>query len=43
MPSSLQLVGRAREEAPLLATAKWCEHVLGFDAVPPVWRDERST
>lgn len=35
MPSSIQLVGRPKEEASLLATAKWCEQVLPFDAVPP--------
>jgi aspartyl-tRNA(Asn)/glutamyl-tRNA(Gln) amidotransferase subunit A len=34
MPSSLQLVGRPREEAALLTTARWIERVLKFDAQP---------
>jgi aspartyl-tRNA(Asn)/glutamyl-tRNA(Gln) amidotransferase subunit A len=36
MPSSLQLVARPDEEAPLLATAKWCEQVLAFAVLPPL-------
>jgi Asp-tRNA(Asn)/Glu-tRNA(Gln) amidotransferase A subunit family amidase len=35
MPSSLQLIARPQQEAALLATAKWCEDPLRFDALPP--------
>ena len=36
MPAGLQLVGRADEEAPLLAVARWCEQTLAFDRLPPL-------
>jgi len=36
MPASLQLVGCAGRERPLLQTARWCERVLAFDARPPL-------
>jgi Asp-tRNA(Asn)/Glu-tRNA(Gln) amidotransferase A subunit family amidase len=31
MPSSIQFVGQPDKESPLLATAKWCQQVLGFE------------
>ncbi|MGH7375417.1 MAG: amidase [Candidatus Rokuibacteriota bacterium] len=36
LPLSLQLVGAAWGESRLLATAAWCERVIGFDAGPPL-------
>lgn len=36
MPLGIQLVGGAFEEARLLATAAWCESVIGFSAEPPM-------
>ena len=35
LPVSLQLLGRAWTEGPLIQTAVWCEGKLGFAAVPP--------
>jgi aspartyl-tRNA(Asn)/glutamyl-tRNA(Gln) amidotransferase subunit A len=35
MPTALQLVGSAHHESQLLATALWCEKVLGFKEAPP--------
>jgi Asp-tRNA(Asn)/Glu-tRNA(Gln) amidotransferase A subunit family amidase len=40
MPAAVQLVGRHGQEAPLLATAEWCEEVLAFDALPPLLSQE---
>lgn len=39
MPLGLQLVGPARSDARLLATAVWCEQVLEFSAVPKLLAD----
>jgi Asp-tRNA(Asn)/Glu-tRNA(Gln) amidotransferase A subunit family amidase len=36
LPLSLQLVGAAWGESRLLASAAWCEQVIGFDAGPPL-------
>jgi aspartyl-tRNA(Asn)/glutamyl-tRNA(Gln) amidotransferase subunit A len=36
LPVSLQLLGRAWSEGPLIQTAVWCEGKLGFAAVPPM-------
>jgi Asp-tRNA(Asn)/Glu-tRNA(Gln) amidotransferase A subunit family amidase len=36
LPLSLQLIGAAWAESRLLATAAWCERVIGFDAGPPL-------
>ena len=37
MPTGLQLIGRADDEAKLLRMAAWCEQALGFDALPALW------
>jgi aspartyl-tRNA(Asn)/glutamyl-tRNA(Gln) amidotransferase subunit A len=34
LPIAIQLVGRRVDEARLLAVARWCEDVLGWDKVP---------
>jgi Asp-tRNA(Asn)/Glu-tRNA(Gln) amidotransferase A subunit family amidase len=34
LPVAIQLTGGAFEEAALLGVARWCEEVLGFDALP---------
>jgi Asp-tRNA(Asn)/Glu-tRNA(Gln) amidotransferase A subunit family amidase len=34
LPLGLQLIGRRWGEGPLLATARWCEQQIGFDAQP---------
>lgn len=34
LPAALQLVGRAWQELPLLATAAWCEKAVGFGWTP---------
>jgi Asp-tRNA(Asn)/Glu-tRNA(Gln) amidotransferase A subunit family amidase len=36
LPLGVQLVGAPWSEARLLAAAAWCEHVIGFDAGPPL-------
>jgi Asp-tRNA(Asn)/Glu-tRNA(Gln) amidotransferase A subunit family amidase len=35
LPVAIQLTGGMFEEAALLGVARWCEEVLGFDALPP--------
>ena len=35
MPMAIQLTGAALDEGRLLSIARWCEQVLGFDALPP--------
>ena len=40
MPVSMQLIGRAREEAALFSVAARCEQVFGFEEVPPLLRSE---
>lgn len=35
LPVAIQLTGRAFEDAALLGVARWCEEVLGFNALPP--------
>ncbi len=34
MPTGIQFIGRADDEAKLLRMAAWCEQALGFDALP---------
>jgi amidase len=36
LPLGIQLAGAAFREDRLLATARWCELVLGFQATPPI-------
>jgi aspartyl-tRNA(Asn)/glutamyl-tRNA(Gln) amidotransferase subunit A len=35
LPMAIQLTGAALDEGRLLSIARWCEQVLGFDALPP--------
>jgi aspartyl-tRNA(Asn)/glutamyl-tRNA(Gln) amidotransferase subunit A len=37
MPTGIQLIGRADDEAELLRMAAWCEQALGFDTLPALW------
>jgi aspartyl-tRNA(Asn)/glutamyl-tRNA(Gln) amidotransferase subunit A len=37
LPLAVQLIGRAFEEGPLLAAAKWCEKVLGIALYKKLW------
>lgn len=37
LPTAIQLVGHRWRDGELLAFARWCERMLGFDAHPPCW------